>query len=76
MTSTTLIMRAIKFHKLYRKGCEGVKCFKGAHQRMPLFQEDLHLFLSLYSFSDVFLKVSNVCFKKSKSSYGIKVFVS
>lgn len=76
ITSTTLIMRATEFHKLYRKGCSSVKCFKGAHKKMQLFQDNLLLFSPLYSFSDVFFKVSNIRFKKSKSCYGIKVCIS
>lgn len=76
ITSMTLITRAIKFQKLYRKGCNSVKCFKGAHKKMQLFQDNLHLFSPLYSFSDVFFKVSNIHFKKSKSHYGMKVCIS
>lgn len=85
ITSTTLITRAIKFHQLYRKGCNSVKCFKGAHKKMQLFQDNLHLFSLLYSFLDVFFntsklfntsKVSNIHFKKSKSCYGMKVCIS
>lgn len=64
MASTTLITRAIKLHKLYRKGCEGVKCFKGAQERRQLLQKDLHL---LCSFSDVFLKISHVFLRQRAS---------